>query len=204
MLQRWNKLWSALGGDTSGSEVYEFLRTHYEGKDRHYHAFPHIARCLDLTEEIRGNLRYPDAFEFAFWFHDVIYDTRGKGNEERSADAAKDILALTEQGGLASEVTSYILATKHNVVPVLQDEQYFVDIDLAILGVPVSEFDEYERQIRREYAWVEEAYFMSERAKILQSFLERPRIYQTSYFNALFEVQARNNLARSIAQLSRA
>lgn len=75
------------------------------------------------------------------------------------------------------------------------------DIDLAILGAPQARFDEYEDQIRREYAWVPEADFRAGRARILESFLARPRIFQTRHFNARLEESARENMARSLARL---
>lgn len=60
-------------------------------------------------------------------------------------------------------------------------------------------FDEYERNVRAEYDWVEEEQFRKARATILKSFLERPRIYYTDYFHEKYEQKAKTNLERSIA-----
>ena len=40
---------------------------------------------------------------------------------------------------------------------------------------------------------------MAKRKEVLQSFSERPRIYNTDHFHAALEVRARANLARAVA-----
>ena len=50
-------------------------------------------------------------------------------------------------------VQELILATKHKSAPATHDAALLVDVDLAILGAPVERFDEYERQVRKEYGW---------------------------------------------------
>ena len=77
-----------------------------------------------------------------------------------------------------------------------------VDIDLAILGAEGARFDEYENQVREEYGFVPGLLFRNTRVKILQGFLDRPAIYSTTHFNMLLEKKARENLARSLANLN--
>jgi predicted metal-dependent HD superfamily phosphohydrolase len=88
------------------------------------------------------------------------------------------------------------MATRHDAVPVDADAQLLVDIDLSILGAERERFDEYERQIRAEYAFVPALIFNAKRRQILRSFLDRPRIYSTPAFSVL-EATARANLARA-------
>ena len=76
-----------------------------------------------------------------------------------------------------------------------------MDVDLAILGAPPERFDEYERQIRAEYAHVSDEAFRAGRMKVLQVFLARPGIYSTDRMRKDFEDQARRNLRRSIERL---
>jgi predicted metal-dependent HD superfamily phosphohydrolase len=76
-----------------------------------------------------------------------------------------------------------------------------VDIDLSILGAEAERFDEYEVQVRQEYAWVPGPVFRHKRREILQGFLARPHIYATEWFQRRFEAVARNNLQRSVARL---
>lgn len=77
-----------------------------------------------------------------------------------------------------------------------------VDLDLMILGSSEAKFDAYEVGIRQEYAWVSEEDFRFHRAKILQSFLDRPSIYYTERFREKYEARARANLERSIKKLT--
>ena len=66
-----------------------------------------------------------------------------------------------------------------------------MDIDLSILGQPRARFAEYERQIRREYAWVPAPAFAKARAEILRRFLTRPALYLTAECRSRFEMRTR-------------
>jgi predicted metal-dependent HD superfamily phosphohydrolase len=95
-----------------------------------------------------------------------------------------------------------ILASKHKSVSHNIGSKMLCDIDLAILGQSQEVFDEYEIQIRSEYNWVSETDFVKGRSKVLQSFLNRPKVYSMEFFREKYEEQARKNLAHSIEQLS--
>jgi predicted metal-dependent HD superfamily phosphohydrolase len=94
-----------------------------------------------------------------------------------------------------------ILATRHDASPATADARLLVDVDLAILGAPAARLDEYERQVRAEYAWVPGPIFRRKRREILEGFLSRPRLYGSEAFRATFEETARANLSRSIRTL---
>ena len=135
----------------------------------------------------------------ALWFHDAIYDVKGAGNEERSAEWAHR--ALTGAGvtaAAAERVRQLVLVTRHDGVPGNVDEQVLVDIDLAILGAERPRFDEYERQIRDEYAFVPGFLFRRKRRQILRTFLDRPVLYSTAMLRERLEARARENLRRAI------
>ncbi len=55
-------------------------------------------------------------------------------------------------------------------------------------------FDEYELQIREEYAVIPAFLFRRKRRAVLEGFLQRPRIFNTQRFFDLYEVRARENL----------
>ena len=76
-----------------------------------------------------------------------------------------------------------------------------VDIDLSILGASPDRFDEYELQIRAEYAWVDDEAFRSKRRSVLTAFLARPTIFGTAHFRRTLEPGARANLQRSLQRL---
>jgi predicted metal-dependent HD superfamily phosphohydrolase len=96
-----------------------------------------------------------------------------------------------------------VLATQHTRGATLtNDEALLVDIDLSILGRSEYVFHNYECQIWREYEKVvPREQFRIGRAKVLESFLSRPVIYNTEFFRAKYEEQARKNLTRSLERL---
>ncbi|HJQ40267.1 MAG TPA: N-methyl-D-aspartate receptor NMDAR2C subunit [Thermoanaerobaculia bacterium] len=177
--------------------LFDRLRASYAEPHRAYHTAQHIDECLAQLELVREQCERPAEVELALWFHDAIYDTRAHDNEPRSADwAARELASAGASSGVIDTVRSLILITRHNAIPATRDEQLLSDIDLSILGAPRARFDEYEAQVRREYAWVPDDVFQRERGKILQSFLARPSIYATEFFRARLEETARENLTR--------
>ena len=145
---------------------------------------------------------HPAEVELALWFHDAIYEPKRQDNEAKSADWARDsALSAGVTGDCTERLHALVMATRHEALPQARDEQVLVDIDLSILGAPAARFEEYERQVRQEYAWVPGLVFRSKRRTILQQFLARPAIYSTAAFRERLEASARANLARSIAQL---
>jgi predicted metal-dependent HD superfamily phosphohydrolase len=206
MLDRWRALVARVS-ETPGHDavraVFDDLYTRYTAADRRYHDIHHIDECLRIFDTVRTLASQPDAIELAIWFHDAIYDSHKSDNEQCSASLADS--ALTQLGvprATTQSVCDLILATQHNAPPADPDAALLVDIDLSILGQPAPIFDAYEAGIRFEYAWVTDSAFRAGRAKVLQSFLDRPRIYTTDYFSAAFESAARQNLNGSLANLS--
>ncbi len=200
--QRWVGFWSRLGARGNPRKTYDDLAMRYAEPHRVYHTLEHIAHCLDEFDRSWHLAVDHHAVELAIWYHDVVYDTRTKDNEGKSAVLASEMVRKASlPGTLGHAVTGLILATKHIVTPTGKDARLLVDIDLSILGQPEDKFDEYERQIRQEYSWVPEKEFISGRATILKSFLDRPAVYSTSFFRSEYESQARRNIARSLARL---
>ena len=200
--QSWTSLWGRLGAQGDGRRVYRDLVVRYSEPHRAYHTLEHIGHCLDEFEQVRQLATNPDAVELGLWYHDAIYDTKAKNNEERSAalavEVARDALLPDAFGQL---VASLILATKHTAPSADVDAQLLTDTDLSILGQPGDRFDEYERRVRKEYEWVAEDAFVAGRSTILKSFLDRPAIYSTQFFRYKYEAQAWQNIARSLGRL---
>jgi predicted metal-dependent HD superfamily phosphohydrolase len=194
--------WNGLGVEAPGDHLYEELVTRYSAPERHYHTLQHLDECFARLAESRQLAEHAHEIELALWFHDAIYDVRRQDNEERSASWAEEVsLRAGLSQRVAACVRDLIVATRHDAVPDSGDSRLLVDIDLAILGAPVKRFDEYERQVRQEYAWVPDILFRHKRREVLEIFLARPHIFSTDYFHARYEAQARANLERSIAAL---
>lgn len=197
--QRWQRLWREQGIPAPAG-LFEALLDAWREPQRHYHTLQHLDECFAHFDALRPLAQHPVEIELALWFHDAVYDVHARDNEARSAEWADSALAAA---GLAPEVRArihaLIMATCHDALPASPDAQLLTDIDLAILGASPERFAEYEEQIRAEYVHVQPALFAGKRRDILQGFLDREHIFQTSPCRDRFEAAARRNLARAIA-----
>lgn len=199
--RRWLSLWGWIGAIGNPIIPYEYLVMHYSEPHRAYHTLVHIEHCYQEFDKVWVHAIDHRALELAIWYHDAFYDTRAKDNEEKSAGLAIEMCDKASLGDkFAKRVYDYIMATKHAQMMTEWDAQLMVDIDLAILGQPEERFDKYELEIRQEYSWVPEDAFVRGRVEILRAFLSRPQIYSTKFFKH-YELQARDNLRRSLAKL---
>ena len=201
-IQRWRATWTGLGTDAADDQLYTEVVASYSEPHRRYHTMQHLDECFARLDEARSLAGRLYEVELALWFHDAVYHVRKQDNEEKSAAWAH---AAAAQSGLPSAVAervhTLILVTKHGASPPTEDAALLVDVDLAILGAAAERFDEYERQVREEYAWVPGFLFRNRRREILEGFLARPHVYSTDHFRARYEAPARANLARSIQLL---
>lgn len=205
-LQRWHGTWRALGAGAPSEPAYRELVARYVEPQRHYHTMQHLAECFTHWDAVREEAERPGEVELALWFHDAIYDVERSYNEERSAELARAAIAgaglpSPEAAQIADRVTALILETRHRAAPSGPDAACVVDADLAILAAPPSRFDEYEAQVRAEYARVPEVLYRRERREVLSRFLARPHLFATRHFRRVAEGDARENLLRSIARL---
>ena len=201
LAQSWNRAWRGIGASGTGAATCAVLRAAYAEPHRHYHTTQHLAECLAMFDEAASLAESPHAVELAIWFHDAVYAPERSGNEERSAALAKREL---ESAGVdphaARHVHDLVLATRHDVLPLSQDEKVLVDIDLSILGAGDLRFAEYERQVREEYTFVPGWLFRRKRRAILKSFLDRHCIYSTTHFIERLEARARSNLRHALGK----
>jgi predicted metal-dependent HD superfamily phosphohydrolase len=201
----WHASWQALARCAPAPDLLAALTRRYQEPHRHYHTLQHLDACLRHLSGLHALAQRPHEVALALWFHDAIYDIGASDNEQRSADWAQ--AAVLECGGeqdAAERVHAAIMVTRHDQAPDTADQQILLDVDLAILGATAAVFDGYEQQIGREYQAVAPAAFRANRRRILQGFLDRPRIYHTAFFRETREAQARANLGRSIAVLGMA
>jgi predicted metal-dependent HD superfamily phosphohydrolase len=195
----WRRLWDELGAARTDPELCAELLARYREPHRKYHTLQHLDECLSELAQVRGLAERPAEVELALWFHDAIYEVRRSDNEARSAEWADSaVLAAGVSAEVAARIRELVLATRHSEPAESADARLLVDIDLAILGAPERRFDEYELQIRDEYAWVPTPIFRVKRREILATFLARPRIFRTDEFRGRLEARARANLARSL------
>jgi predicted metal-dependent HD superfamily phosphohydrolase len=199
--EQWGATWKTLGA-MAPAGVYEEVMARYAEPHRHYHTARHLEECFTELAGLRGEAERPGEVELALWFHDAIYNVKRRDNEKRSADWARaSALAAGTPAQACNRVHALVMATRHKAVPRGTDAEILVDVDLSILGATPERFDQYERQVREEYAWVPDFLFRRERKAILKDFLARPRIFSTTLFRDRHEQQARSNIERSLERL---
>ncbi|HYD76400.1 N-methyl-D-aspartate receptor NMDAR2C subunit [Ramlibacter sp.] len=200
-LASWQRLWGELGAASVNGGLLNQLVAAWGERQRHYHTLQHLRECLAHFEAASMLARRPAELELALWFHDAVYEPTRDDNEQRSADWARaSVLAAGCTPEVADRVHALVMATRtHQYAGDDPDTRLLLDIDLAILGAAPARFDEYERQIRQEYAHVPEAMWRERRPQLLRDFLARPRIYLTDAFHDALEARARENLQKSCA-----
>eukprot|EP00727_Mastigamoeba_balamuthi_P006455 m51a1_g243 hypothetical protein (241) ;mRNA; f:146849-147748 len=203
----------------------EGLRERYREPWRRHHRERHVQEMVallaahppppPLAADPAGEADEADAADagqallLAAWFHDAVYEPQRSDNEERSADLFRRFCAEAPVPSVApataAAVVRLIDATRAHTegaaagaCPLLDA---FLDADLAVLGAPAPRYDEYARDIRAEYSAYSDAQYCAGRAAVLRGFLAAPRLYRTSWGAALFEAQARANIARELAAL---
>lgn len=199
----WLRAWRGVGAAGDGEALFDALLARYGEPHRQYHTVQHLSECLAAFDSARHLAAHPAEVEMALWFHDAVYDVQRSDNEAHSAQWAESALKAAGVGApVAARVASLVLATRHTAEPATPDEQVLVDVDLGILGAGEVRFAEYERQIREEYAFVPGILFRQKRKAVLQSFLQRPRIYSTPHFFAALEQAARRNLDKAVGMIA--
>jgi predicted metal-dependent HD superfamily phosphohydrolase len=176
----------------------------YSSPQRYYHNLEHIQAVLSTVGTLQEQAQDWQAIQFAAWLHDVVYDPQAKNNEAKSADYARILLAnLSVPSALITNTVRLILNTQHHQAADTDiDSQILLDADLAILGAPPDQYQRYAQAIRQEYAWVTEIDYRRGRQRVLERFLQRPKIYYTSTMQTTVEPLARNNLSRELQLLS--
>lgn len=202
---RFVSLWHRLGAEGSPGQVFADLVKRYSEPHRAYHNLDHIQHGLQELDRVRKFTVSPDTIEFAWWFHDSVYDPviRGGHNEFNSAQFSSEVC---KQADLSPDFTELIwqmiMRTRHIRGRAEDwDTNTLTDIDLVILGESSERFDQYELDIREEFSMFSDSEFVEGRLAFLNSFLHRPRIYFTGAFHYKYGDKARANLERSMAKL---
>lgn len=201
--------WLALGRKYSGDEdllrsVWEKIEKNHTDKARFYHNLEHIAVMFKQAKSCAAEIDDLDAVLFAIWFHDIIYKSTRKDNEEKSAEFAFNTLSkLSLERRRIEKVTTLIHSTKKHQVVLSEnrDNAYLLDFDLSILGQSWEVYKIYIDQIRKEYRIYPDLLYKPGRKKVLKSFLEREQLYFTEKYRVLYEEQARKNLEKEILDL---
>lgn len=189
--------WAAVlpGAESLGAD----LLARWTDSRRHYHDVRHLVTTLDALTP----LGCEDArVRLAVWFHDAVYDGRPGEDEEASAQLAERSLTGLLPGDQVAEVGRLVRSTaEHDPAPGDVLAAMLCDADLAILGAHPGRYDVYARDVRLDYAQVDEIAFATGRRAVLQDLLARERLFRTEPGRRLWEDAARANIRRELARL---
>ncbi len=200
----WNDLTSKTSTDKALSDsLWQEIEQNYSEKNRHYHNLNHLEFLIELAYEQQPNLKDFDAMLYSVFYHDIIYKTKHKDNEAKSASLAEAQLAkLNVPNEQIQRVSQQIMATKTHLFSPDLDTNYLLDFDLAILGASPEKYAAYTVQIRKEYAAYPDFLFKPGRKLVLEHFLGLDFIYKTTVFRTELEEAARTNLKNELDVLS--
>jgi predicted metal-dependent HD superfamily phosphohydrolase len=153
------------------NQYWNELLSNYTSYKRHYHSIVHIEQLLAFYFTYENLIADKNAVLFSIFYHDVIYNTLKKNNEEKSALKAKSqLLTICEDAFLIEKIVTYILATQQHEPTADTDLQFLLDIDLSILGSDESIYKNYIQQIRNEYSIYPDFLYNNGRKKSIETF----------------------------------
>ncbi len=203
---RWRTHVQMLGNFSADlvGRTFDDLCASYSEPHRRYHTLTHLVTLFDCLEKHGEEIDDPARLAFATWYHDVVYDPRRADNEAKSAERAmKELDALGAPGELRSHVVQLILATKDHMGGGRDyDDDVFLDADFVILGAPESDYRDYVRDVRAEYAHLNDDQWKRGRGAFLERVAASPRIFRTGIFEGEYGAQARANVAWELKQLA--
>jgi len=134
----------------------------YQEPHRCYHTLEHILEVLDRVSGAE--------VELAAWYHDVIYDPRTSDSEERSAVHAGEALEyLRAPVEVIDEVQRLIrLTAGHHVQDGDDNGRMLIAADLAILTMDRARYQRYARDVRAEYAHLDDVTWRAGRTAVLE------------------------------------
>jgi predicted metal-dependent HD superfamily phosphohydrolase len=189
--------------DQNRSEsLWSEILKNYSEKKRHYHTLSHLENLWTELMAVKNLISDRDVVVFALFYHDLVYKSTASDNEEKSAARAKERLQQISFPQLKiNKCADLILATKGHTISGDSDTNLFTDADLSILGKPWTLYEEYFRNVRKEYSIYPDFLYNPGRKKVLSHFLTMDRIFKTDRFYELYETQARENLRSEIEKL---
>ncbi len=179
--------------------LWEEIVKNHTDKKRYYHTLVHLENLLFQLSQVKTEISSWNTILFTLFYHDVIYNSLKNNNEEKSAEfAIERMQLLSVPKEIIKRCENQILATKHHKVSEDTDTNYFTDADLAILGSNWETYEQYYKNVRKEYAAYPNLVYNSGRKKALKHFLTMDNIFKTEYFHQKFEKAARENIQREI------
>ena len=176
-------------------------------KNRKYHNITHIRYMLKAFEEFMFNsiesakVKNPSEFNYAILMHDYI---NGEPDDIAKSINIAEKIWKTNTTKDFSYIKTLITSTDYSKPVTIRtfDEKLMQDLDLKILGSNQDEYAIYSNSVREEFSNYPDEIYRNERIKILNSFLNKMNIYNTTHFQSNYEQQARINIKKEIIRLT--
>jgi predicted metal-dependent HD superfamily phosphohydrolase len=187
--------------------LYADIIKRYSSSGRYYHNIEHIYSMCDLWVKHNEVILRPNFVFLAIIYHDVIYKSYRKDNEEQSAEYFHSTALKFDFNIQPNEIVyvkDLIMYTQHNCFfaeKLHKDAQLLLDFDLCVLSKSEDVYRKYSKDIRQEYKRYPNFIYNKGRLDVLNSFLQKDRIYLTEEFS-LFEESARKNIKSEINYLN--
>jgi len=189
------------------NNLWQEIESAYSQKERHFHNLSHIEQVVTALQPLHHLIDDVDTLLFAAYYHDVVYDVvqyvTDNNNEDKSADFVGERLQRIHYPAERIErCRRHILATKKHHLSSDGDTNFLTDADLSILGQQWEVYDEYRKNIRKEYDIYPDPIYHAGRMKVLSNFLQTEPLYKTEPFQQKFETAAAGNISRELELLS--
>lgn len=199
-----------IGATAAAHGWFDAIVARHRDGDRHYHDLRHVCWVVRHVRELATDTVPPrsddqlDRLVAAACFHDAVYDAERGDNEERSARLAHR--ALGEIGWpdeALDEVTAMIRATAgHAHDDIDTTTAVLLAADLAVLAAEPNRYGDYVRNVRREYAHLDDDAWRAGRIAFVDTMLGRGRIFPVELGLDDWERRARANLTAERAAMS--
>jgi predicted metal-dependent HD superfamily phosphohydrolase len=189
--------WKRLG---LGHDLYVELVSRWSEPQRHYHDVRHLAATLDALDVIDDPAASLPVVQLAAWFHDAVYSGVAGVDEQLSADLARRMLGSLPAPDVAEVVRLVLLTAGHDPGPGDAAGAALCDADLSILGAMPGRYDVYVRDVRLDYAHIDDAVWAVGRTAVLDSLLLLDPLYRTTTGQELWQQRAVANLRRERAR----
>lgn len=191
-----------LGSIEHFQSIFSLIESRHSENHRHYHTLEHLESMFYYLDHFGKGIEDKSALTLSILFHDIIYIVKGQNNELMSANFAEKVCENYKfDKVLIEKCKSIILASADHKEHEDSDTNYFLDIDLNILGQPWEKYENYTSQIRQEYNIYPDHLYIPGRLKILKQFTKHRTIYKTRPFLDTFEKQAQSNLKKELMHL---
>jgi len=175
---------------------YQTLELYYTNK-RFYHTLNHIKILLDSLHDFHITEVEKIKLELAIWFHDIIYNSKAKNNEEESINEfTKFAIYVGLNFDLNLEINDIIFATRHKDTAQTRLQKIMCDVDLKEFA-----FDNYiknSNNIKKEFSHLTDKEWIKGRSDFLKTFINKEFIYYTDEYRDALEDTARINLKKEL------